>query len=241
MNKQLIILSGPSCAGKTPLLKAVRRLRPDLAMTVPVLYSSRQPRPGEQEGVDFYFRSEQEIRSLPVDRFIVGQARVVWQAVDMQEIAALFEKESCIVMEIYPTLGRLFLDHPAVQKWSEFFRLRTVFLCPASEEEIQAVRFHMKYASPQMATAAIMLPKLISRSQQQGKVLSPTEVADLQIRAERAYDEIRMAKNYEEVIVNHDGEESLHWRYVPPIGEAGRTVARFMQILEEDLDRGTAK
>jgi guanylate kinase len=232
MNKQLVILSGPSCSGKTPLLKAVRRLRPDLAMAAPVLYNSRQPRPGEQEGVDFNFRSEQEIRGLPAERYVVGQARVVWQAVDMQQIAGLFEKESCIVLEIYPTLGRLFLDHPAVQKWSATFRLRTIFLCPVSEEEIPAVQFHMSYESPQEAVAAIMLPKLIGRSQQQGKVLSPAEVTDLQIRADRAYDEICMAKNYQEIIVNHDGEDSSHWRYLPPIGDAGKTVARFLEILE---------
>ncbi|OPZ73288.1 MAG: Guanylate kinase [bacterium ADurb.Bin478] len=234
MVKQLVILSGPSCAGKTPLLKAVRRLRPDLAMAMPVLYTSRPPRPGEQEGVDYYYRSKEEICALPATRYLVGQVRVIWQAVDLQQIAALFEKESLIVLEIYPTLGRLFLDHPAVQQASAAFRLRTVFLCPVLEEEIQAVQGHMGYESPQQATSAIMLPKLIRRSQQQGKVLSSAEVNDLQTRANRAYDEIQMAKNYQEILVNHDGEDSPHWGYSPPLGEAGRTVARFIKILEGD-------
>jgi guanylate kinase len=232
MNKQLIVLSGPSCVGKTPLLKIVRRLRPGLAMAMPILYTSRRPRPIEQEGIDYYFRSEDEICEMPKERFIVGRARVIWQAVDLLQIAEMFEKESLIVLEIYPTLGQLFLNHPAVKKMSASFRLRTVFLSPATEEEIQALQFHMKIKSPQEAAAAIMLPKLISRSQQQGKVLSPTEVEDLQIRAGRAFDEILMAKQYEEIIVNHDGEDSLHWRYLPPIGDAGKTVARFIKILE---------
>lgn len=234
MVKQLVILSGPSCAGKTPLLKTVRRLRPDLAMAMPVLYTSRPPRPGEEEGVDYYYRSQEEICALPATRYLVGQVRVIWQAVDLQQIAVLFEKESLIVLEIYPTLGRLFLDHPAVQQASAAFRLRTVFLCPVLEEEIRAVQKHMGYESPQQATSGVMLPKLIRRSQQQGKVLSSVEVADLQTRANRAYDEIQMAKNYQEILVNHDGEDSPHWGYLPPLGEAGRTVARFIRILEGD-------
>ncbi len=234
MVKQLVILSGPSCAGKTPLLKTVRRLRPDLAMAMPVLYTSRPPRPGEQEGVDYHYRTKDEICALPATRYLVGQARVIWQAVDLQQIAVLFEKESLIVLEIYPTLGRLFLDHPAVQQASAAFRLRTVFLCPVLEEEIRAIQVHMGYESPQQATSGIMLPKLIRRSQQQGKVLSSAEVNDLQTRANRAYDEILMAQTYHEVIVNHDGEDSPHWNYLPPLGEAGRTVARFIRILEGD-------
>jgi guanylate kinase len=237
MNKQLIVLSGPSCVGKTPLLKMVRRLRPDLAMAMPILYTSRRPRPIEQEGIDYFFRSEDEICEMSKERYIVGQARVIWQAVDLQQIAEMFEKESLIVLEIYPTLGQFFLDHPAVKKWSASFRLRTVFLSPATDEEIQAIQFHMKYKSPQEAVAAIMLPKLIGRSLQQGKVLSLVEMEDLQTRASRAFDEILMAKSYEEIIVNHDGEDSPHWRYLPAIGDAGKTVTRFIKILEgEDGD-----
>ena len=231
MNKLLIILSGPSSVGKTPLLKAVRRLRPDLGMAMPVLYSSRKPRPIEQEGIDYYFRHEDEIGSLPPDRFIIGRARSVLQAVDLQQIAELFERETRIVLEIYPTIGRLFLDHPSVQRWSADFRLRTVFISPLTEEEIQAVQMQMKFESPQEATAAVMLPKLIRRSQQQGKILSAREVADLQLRAGRAYDEILMGKAYEIGIVNHDGEDSPHWHYSPPIGDAGKTLKRFIQIL----------
>jgi len=232
MNKQLILLSGPSCVGKTPLLKTVRKLRPDLTWATAILYNGRKPRPSEEEGIDYYFRSEEEIRQLPADRYLVGRARTIWQAVDLQQIVELFTRESLIVLEIYPTLGKLLLDHPMVQKHSASFRLRTVFLSPALAEEIQAIQFHMKYDSPQQTTAAIMLPKLIRRSQQQGKVLSEAEVQDLLVRAGRAYDEIQMAKNYELVIVNHDGEDSPHWQYLPPIGDAGKTVARFIKILE---------
>ncbi len=63
---RLVILSGPSCVGKGPLLTALRKLRPDLAgrMTKIVLYDSRSPRPGEVDGVDYRFRTREYIEGL---------------------------------------------------------------------------------------------------------------------------------------------------------------------------------
>ena len=63
---RFVILSGPSCVGKGPLYSALRKFYPDLAgrLKQVVLYNSRDPRPGEQEGVDYYFRSQAEIQDL---------------------------------------------------------------------------------------------------------------------------------------------------------------------------------
>lgn len=43
--KKLIVLSGPSGVGKTPLLKALRRVHPEIAFGTLTLYISRKPRP----------------------------------------------------------------------------------------------------------------------------------------------------------------------------------------------------
>ncbi|MGD2185920.1 MAG: hypothetical protein PVI71_07325, partial [Desulfobacterales bacterium] len=63
---RFVMLSGPSCVGKGPLYKALRKFYPDLAgrLKQVVLYNSRDPRPGEQEGVDYYFRPRAEIKAL---------------------------------------------------------------------------------------------------------------------------------------------------------------------------------
>ena len=90
MNKRLIILSGPSCVGKSPLIEALRRVHPHISFQMPVMYTSRPPRSIEQEGIDYYFRTEQEIRSFPSDRYIVGKTRTVWQAIDLEEIRKIF-------------------------------------------------------------------------------------------------------------------------------------------------------
>ena len=229
--KRLIILSGPSCVGKSPLLKALKRVHPEISFQMPIFYTSRQPRTIEQEGIDYYFRSEREVRSLSPDRYLVAQTRTVWQGIDLEEMQRMFARHNLIIMEVYPTLGTLFLEHPHIRQLSDKFELRTVFISPATEEEIQAIQARMKFPTADEATAAIMLPKHIARMQQQGRLLTPEVMQDLHIRAARAYEEMQMGRSYTYRIVNHDNEDSGNWRYTPPIGEAGLTLKRFVEIL----------
>jgi guanylate kinase len=56
----LFIVSAPSGAGKSTLCRAVRRLLSDLAYSVS--YTTRPPRPGEKEGIDYHFVSEKQFR-----------------------------------------------------------------------------------------------------------------------------------------------------------------------------------
>jgi guanylate kinase len=231
MRKCLIIVSGPSCVGKSPLIKALRRVYPERSFQTPIFYTSRQPRSIEQEGVDYYFRSEKEIKSFPSDRYIVAQTRTVWQGIDLNEMEHLFSRHDLIITEVYPTLGTLFLEHPRVQRMSAEFKVKTVFISPVTEEEIQAIKTRMGFQTLAEATAAIMLPKHIARMQQQGRLLTSEVMQDLHIRASKAYEEIQMGRNYAHRIVNHDGEDSNNWRYSPPIGDAGMTLKRFVELL----------
>jgi guanylate kinase len=62
MNRGVIfILSAPSGAGKTTLCKALKRHFPHLAYSVS--YTTRQPRPGEQAGRDYFFVSREEFET----------------------------------------------------------------------------------------------------------------------------------------------------------------------------------
>jgi guanylate kinase len=233
MKKRLIILSGPSCVGKSPLIKALKKVHPGISFQMPILCTSRPPRSIEKEGVDYYFRSEQYIRSLPLERFIVGQVRTIWQAIDLMEMQGLFVHSSLIIVEIYPTLGKLFRDHPLIQQLAADFEVYSVFISPASEDEIHELQINMGFASPGEAAASIMLPKLIGRTQQQGKLLTPEVLDDLELRASMAYEEMMMGENYTYRIVNHDGEDSNNWRYTPPMGDAGVTLGRFVDIIRK--------
>jgi guanylate kinase len=59
---RLIVLSGPSGVGKDTVLDELRRLDPTLRYSVS--YTTREPRPGEQDGVDYSFVDEPTFRRM---------------------------------------------------------------------------------------------------------------------------------------------------------------------------------
>lgn len=65
----IIIVSAPSGAGKTTLVRAVMKQIPELMFSVSA--TTRAPRPHEQEGVDYYFLSVPEFKArIAAGRFI---------------------------------------------------------------------------------------------------------------------------------------------------------------------------
>jgi len=66
MSYGIITLTGPSCSGKTTLLKNLIKKEPELFQLLRS-YTSRAPRPGEQNGVEYDFISEEEAARYLVD------------------------------------------------------------------------------------------------------------------------------------------------------------------------------
>lgn len=58
----LIVLSGPSGAGKGTVCAALRKYLPDMQYSVSV--TTRPPREGEIEGVNYFFRSKEDFESM---------------------------------------------------------------------------------------------------------------------------------------------------------------------------------
>ena len=61
----LIVVSGPSGVGKSTVVAEVLRRRPDIWLSVSV--TTRRPRPGETDGVEYFFVSAEQFDSLAVD------------------------------------------------------------------------------------------------------------------------------------------------------------------------------
>jgi guanylate kinase len=57
----LIVLSGPSGAGKTTVYRAVLERHPEVRFSVSC--TTRSPRPGERDGVDYHFLSVPEVQA----------------------------------------------------------------------------------------------------------------------------------------------------------------------------------
>jgi guanylate kinase len=70
----LYVISAPSGAGKTSLVKALLAARPDL--TVSVSHTTRPPRPQEENGREYYFVSNAEFDRLVADNAFLEHARV---------------------------------------------------------------------------------------------------------------------------------------------------------------------
>ena len=57
-DKFLFVVSGAAGTGKDSVVKALREAHPEIEKTVSA--TTRSPRPGEQEGVDYYYRTQEQ-------------------------------------------------------------------------------------------------------------------------------------------------------------------------------------
>jgi len=71
---RLFVLSGPSGAGKTELMRVLKTREPQLHFCVTA--TTRKPRPGERDGADYFFYSEEEFLRLLDQRKLLEYARV---------------------------------------------------------------------------------------------------------------------------------------------------------------------
>jgi len=225
---RLIVLSGPSCAGKGPLVKALRTFCPQVAdgLQPVVLYNDRAPRPGERDGVDYHFRPRQEIERLRErDGFRVFEVRGDLQALDGNELSELLERGDAF-FEGNPFVG------------AELLKVRpadtvSAFLAPLSKEEIIALKTADPPVDLPALVADVMRRKLLRRTQRQKAILSLQDLENVERRAASAYREMAMAHRFGGVIVNHDGEDSENWNaFCHPLADARTALQAFAELLE---------
>jgi len=136
---RLMILTGPSCVGKSPLIRALARSRPDYAERLQpiVLCNSRDPRPGEQDGVQYHFRSRSDIEALRSrsERYVVMDVRGDLQALDLDEVSTLLRRGDAL-FEGNPFVGRVLVTHESLRGIPRL----SIFLTPLSRAEIEAAQ-----------------------------------------------------------------------------------------------------
>jgi guanylate kinase len=236
---RLVILSGPSCVGKSPLDKALGRFYPDLRSQLRsfVLYSSRHPRPGEEDGVDYHFRSRESIEDLGKDdRYLVMDVRGDLQAVDLDDLTALLKKGDAL-FEGNPFVGRVLQTHPRLEK----IRRLSVFVSPLSKDEILYLKEQPNVSLPDLVTD-VMRRKLLVRTRRQKKELSLKDLENIERRAGSAYRELQDAHYFDYVIANHDGEDSDNWdAFYYPLGDARKSLLQFAALLRGETPHGVEK
>lgn len=227
---RLIVLSGPSCVGKGPLFKALQKFYPDLASRLHYLvcYDSRAPRPGEREGVDFYFRTREFIENLRGEKdYLVTEYRGDMLAVNFGEIRK-FLKEKDVFFEGNPVVGRAILDF-CKQHGMEH---SSMFLTPLSMDEISFLKSPERSINLADFVTDVMRRKLLRRTQKQKTILSAKDLENIEVRASCAFSEMKLAHNFDYIIPNHDGEDSENWdAFYYPIADAGKTLLCLAAIL----------
>ncbi len=236
-NGRLVILSGPSCVGKSPLHKALNRFHPELCarMHKLVLMNSRAPRPGEFEGKDYHFRNRSQIEALKADgRYVVLEVRGDLQALDLREVDSLLRNGDAL-FEGNPFVARLLQTHPNL---AEFNRL-SIFLSPLSSEEIIYLKAPERNISLNVFLTDVMRRKLLRRTRRQKGELSARDLEDIENRAASAYRELQEAWQFQYVIPNHDGEDSDHWEaFYFLIGDARRSFNALVDLLNGTVPAG---
>jgi guanylate kinase len=228
---RLVILTGPSCVGKSPLRAALARFYPALwgRLAKLVLFNSRAPRPGEREGVDYHFRSRNQVdalRSQP--RYAVLDVRGDLQALDVEELTGLLERSDAF-FEGNPFVGRLLQTHPLLARIDRL----SMFLSPLSKEEIVYLKASERNVSLQEFVTDVMRRKLLRRTRRQKGELSLADLENIETRARSAYRELTDAWRFQYVIPNHDGEDSDNWEaFYYPIGDARKALEAVVVLLE---------
>jgi guanylate kinase len=193
-----------------------------------VLYNSRLPRPGEKEGVDYYFRRRDQIEAMQNQQgFVVCDVRGDLQAIDLGQIRQLLEQGDVFFEGNPIIIQALFkrIDPTAIQ-------MMKIFLSPLSCEEIEYFKRLGPAVSLSSLVADMMRRKLLRRTQRQKGVLSGADLIDIERRAVSAFEELKFAAACDAVIANYDGEDSENWdAFYYPVGSARRTMESFAKLL----------
>jgi guanylate kinase len=130
---RLVIISGPSGAGKSTVVKQLMK-RCDVPLQLSVSATTREPRPGEVHGKDYFFLSHEEFeRRRKMDDFVeckqvfsLGQ----WYGTLKDQVATGLNAGKWVILEIDVQGAMAVLDDP-------HYRPVTIFVHPGSMEELE--------------------------------------------------------------------------------------------------------
>lgn len=227
---RLVVLSGPSCVGKGPLIATLRKFYPAPAgkLTKLVLYDSRPPRPGEVDGIDYHFRRREQIEALrEKPGFVVFEVRNDLQALETAQLERKLAAGD-VFFDGNPFIGSGLLD--LVAKYGG--DCLSVFLSPLSRDEIVELKSPERNICLSDFVADVMRRKLLRRATKQKGILSLNDLENIEVRAAGAHSEMQQGWRFDHVVANHDGEDSDNWdAFYYPIGDARRTLRAFAELL----------
>ena len=159
MNKRgrLFVITAPSGAGKTSLIDALVRADPSLKLSVS--YTTRAPRPGEKDGVDYHFVDDaaflamqargEFLESAEVHGYRYGTSKkVITQALARGEdlILEIDWQGARQVRTLYPACVGIFILPPSVEELERRMRSRAQDAEGVIRRRLEAARGEMEHA-----------------------------------------------------------------------------------------------
>ena len=124
----LYVVSAPSGAGKTSLLKAVLEQMPELKLSIS--HTTRQQRPGEVNGVDYHFVSVEEFQQMLEKEHFLEHAEVFGNFYGTSRVwlESQLEQGHDVILEI---------DWQGARQVRELMpECRSIFILPPSQDEL---------------------------------------------------------------------------------------------------------
>ena len=158
---QLVIISGPSGAGKSTV---VRRLLSecDLPLTLSVSATTRPPRPGEEDGVHYFFLAPDEFRR----RRVAGEfleckevfGRGDWYGTLQSQVAAGLEAGQWVILEIdvegtlavlerFPETLTIFIHSGSMEELERRLRQRNTETEESLQRRLEVARRELTFIS----------------------------------------------------------------------------------------------
>ena len=182
MSGKLFVVTAPSGAGKTSLIDAV--MKDDASLKISVSYTTRKPRPGEKDGVDYHFVDQRTFRAMQNRGEFLESAevhgnhygtakKVILDAVAKGEdiILEIDWQGAQQVRRLYPDAVGIFILPPSIEELERRMRARAQDsdavirkrLANAREELAHAGEFKYAIINKDFETARRELASIIER------------------------------------------------------------------------------